>query len=204
MSYNFLNFALRFTSGKCGLVLIVIIMADTIHLLDRDFKLSIPNEIIQEKVKSVAQQLNKDYAGKNPVMVCILNGAFVFAADLVRYLDFQPEVLFARFSSYDGLNTTGKVRELMGVSADLTDRDVIIVEDIVDTGITMSNVLPLFMERGVRSVSICACLLKPAKLQVKLHVDYVAMEIPNDFIVGYGLDYNGMGRNYKDIYKVID
>ncbi len=183
---------------------ILIIMAEKIHILDRDFELSISNDVIQEKVKAVAEKLNKDYRGKNPVMVCILNGAFVFAADLVRYIDFQPEILFARFSSYDGVKTTGTVRELMGVSANLAGRDVIIVEDIVDTGITMKNVLPLFKGRGAENVAICAFLFKPGKLQVDLKVDYVAMEIPNDFIVGYGLDYNGMGRNYKDIYKVIE
>lgn len=179
-------------------------MADTIHILDRDFEKSIPNELIQEKVKAVADRLNKDYAGKNPVMVCILNGAFVFAADLVRYIDFQPEILFARFASYDGVKTTGTVRELMGVSANLAGRDVIIVEDIVDTGITMKNVIPLFKGRGAENIAICSFLLKPGKLQVDLKVDYVAMEIPNDFIVGYGLDYNGMGRNYRDIYKVVE
>ena len=179
-------------------------MAEIIHILDRDFEKFIPADVIQQKVASVAEKLNRDYAGKNPVMVCILNGAFVFAADLVRYLDFQPEVLFARFASYDGVKTTGTVRELIGVSANLAGRDVIIVEDIVDTGITMKNVLPLFKGRGADSIKICTFLQKPDKLQVELDVDYVAMDIPNDFIVGYGLDYNGMGRNFKDIYKVVE
>lgn len=180
-------------------------MADKIHILDRDFEVFITDDVIQEKVKAVAERLNKDYAGKNPVMVCILNGAFVFASDLVRYITtFQPEILFARFASYDGVKTTGTVRELMGVSANLAGRDVIIVEDIVDTGITMKNVIPLFKGRGAENIAICAFLVKPGKLQVDLKVDYPAMEIPNDFIVGYGLDYNGIGRNYRDIYKVME
>lgn len=177
---------------------------DTIKILDRTFHLSIPHETIQEKVKEVANRLNKDFEGKNPAMVCILNGAYMFAADLSRHLTFQPEIIFARFSSYEGMDTTGKVRELMGVTVNLHGRDVIIVEDIVDTGLTMHNVLPQFFAKGAKSVKICSFLQKPQKLQVDLKVDYVAIEIPNEFIVGYGLDYNGMGRNYKDIYTVVD
>lgn len=177
---------------------------DTIKILDRNFRLSITHETIQEKVKEVAKQLNKDYEGKNPAMVCILNGAYMFAADLSRHLTFQPEIIFARFSSYEGMDTTGKVRELMGVSVNLHGRDVIIVEDIVDTGLTMYNVMPQFIAKGAKSVKICSFLQKPEKLQVDLKVDYVAIKIPNEFIVGYGLDYNGMGRNYKDIYTVVD
>lgn len=180
-------------------------MVEKIHILDRDFALSISSEIIQEKVKVVADKLNKDYAGKNPVMVCILNGAFVFAADLVRYINtFQPEILFVRFASYDGVKSTGNVRELMGLNANLEGRDVIIVEDIVDTGTTMKNILPLFESKGASNIAICSFLLKPDKFKVDLNIDYVAMEIPNDFIVGYGLDYNGFGRNYRDIYKVLN
>ena len=177
---------------------------NTVHILDRDFSLMIPHEEIEERIQAVAARLNADYAGRQPVMVCILNGAFMFAADLVRHLDFQPEIIFARFSSYDGMDTTGRVRELMGVTADLAGRDVIIVEDIVDTGITMHNILPRFRALGAQTVSIACLLQKPEKLQVDLTVDYCAIEIPNDFIVGYGLDYNGFGRNLRDIYKVIN
>lgn len=175
-----------------------------IRLLDRDFEISIPQQQIDEKVKALAQRINADYVGKNPVMVCILNGAFMFAADLVRYLDFQPEILFAKFSSYEGMKTTGTVRELIGVTADLHGRDVIVVEDIVDTGITMKNVLPQFEAKGAKTVKIATLLQKPEKLQVDIKVDYCAIEIPNDFIVGYGLDYDGLGRNLKDIYTVVD
>ena len=180
-------------------------MEEKIHILDRDFEKFIPESQIQEAVKAVAEKLNKDYAGKSPVMVCILNGAFMFAADLVRHLTFTPEILFSRFASYDGVKTTGTVRELIGVSANLAGRDVIIVEDIVDTGITMHNVIPMFKSRGAGKIDICTFLQKPDKLQVDdLEVKYAAMEIPNDFIIGYGLDYNGMARNLKDIYKVCE
>ena len=175
---------------------------DRIHILDKDFEISMTNETIQQKVKALADRLNHDYQGKNPIMVCILNGAFMFAADLVRYLDFQPEITFARFSSYEGTETTGHVTEVMGVNTSLAGRDVIIVEDIVDTGITMYNVLPLIANKGAATVKIACLLQKPEKLQVDLKVDYCAIEIPNDFIVGYGLDYDGFGRNYKDIYTL--
>ncbi len=176
----------------------------TIHILDRDFRKSITEEVIQQRIQALASRINADYAGLNPVMVSILNGAFMFTADLVRYLDFQPEIIFARFSSYDGMDTTGEVRELMGVTADLRGRDVIIVEDIVDTGLTMYNVLPKFTQLGAKSVKIACMLQKPEKLRVDLKVDYCALEIPNDFIVGYGLDYNGFGRNYRDIYTAVE
>lgn len=175
-----------------------------IHVLDRDFELTIPRAQIAERVKALAARLNEDYAGKQPVMVCILNGAFMFAADLVRELTFQPEIQFARFSSYQGMSTTGVVKELMGVTANLQARDVIIVEDIVDTGTTMYNLLPQFIAKGARSVRIATFLQKPDCLSVPLTVDYCAMQIPNQFIVGYGLDYNGLGRNYEDIYTVVE
>lgn len=175
-----------------------------IRIKDKSFEVSIPNEEIQQKVKALAEKMNKDYAGKNPVFVCILNGAFVFMADLVRYLDFQPDVVFAKYSSYEGMNTTGKVKEVLGVSVDLEGKDVVLVEDIIDTGITMSHVLPIFQAKGVASVKIATMLMKPEKLKCNIKVDYCAMEIPNDFIVGYGLDYDGFGRNYKDIYTVVE
>jgi len=175
-----------------------------IKILDRYFELSYSHEVIQEKVKEVAARLNKDYEGMNPVMVCILNGAFMFASDLVRELTFQPEILFAKFSSYEGMSTTGHVRELIGVNANLQARDVIIVEDIVDTGTTMYSILPQFISKGAKSVKICTFLQKPECLTVPLKVDYCALEIPNAFIVGYGLDYNGMGRNYGEIYTVVE
>jgi hypoxanthine phosphoribosyltransferase len=175
-----------------------------IRIKDKSFEVSIPNEEIQQKVKALAEKMNEDYAGKNPVFVCILNGAFVFMADLVRYLDFQPDIVFAKYSSYEGMNTTGKVKEVLGVSVDLEGKDVVLVEDIIDTGITMSHVLPIFQAKGVASVKIATMLMKPEKLKCNIKVDYCAMEIPNDFIVGYGLDYDGLGRNYQDIYTVVE
>ncbi len=175
-----------------------------ITIKDKNFRVSIPNEEIQRKVQTLAERMNKDYEGKTPVFVCVLNGAFVFCADLVRYLDFQPDIMFAKYSSYEGMDTTGRVVEKLAVDCNLTGKDVVIVEDIIDTGITMKHVLPIFEAKGAASVKIATLLMKPEKLQTDIKVDYCAMEIPNEFIVGYGLDYDGLGRNYKDIYTVVE
>ncbi len=154
----------------------------TVH--DKHFELFISEAQIRERVEAVAARLNADYAGRNPLLVCVLNGAFVFAADLVRCLTFDHEVQFVRLSSYSGMDTTGRVREVIGLTADLTGRDVIIVEDIVDTGVTLHHALPGFLAKGARSVEICCLLTKPEKLRVPLEVKYSAMEIPAAFIVG--------------------
>jgi hypoxanthine phosphoribosyltransferase len=173
-----------------------------ITIKDKQFEPFIPHDQIADRVAAVAHRLNADYAGRNPVLVAILNGAFMFAADLVRLLTFEHEIQFAKYSSYQGMETTGDVKELIGLSIDIKDRDVIIVEDIVDTGTTMSQLVPMLQQKGAKSVEIAALLMKPGKLQVPLNVKYCAMEIPNEFIVGYGLDYDGLGRNYKSIYVV--
>lgn len=175
-----------------------------IQVKDKKFEISITRDELQEKIAAVAEKLNKDYADKSPLLIAILNGSFMFAADLVRYLTFPHEIQFGKFSSYSGMDTTGKVKELIGLTADLEGRDVIIVEDIVDTGITMSHILPQIKAKGAKSVEICTLLMKPEKLQVDLKVKYCAIEIQNLFVVGYGLDYDGYGRNYPDIYVVTD
>ena len=167
---------------------------------DLQFEKFIPAEEIQQCVASVAAKINHDYAGRVPVLIGILNGAFVFAADLVRHLSIEHEIYFAKFSSYEGTETTGNVKELIGLNMDLSGRDVIIVEDIIDTGTTMYDLLPRIRQMGVNSVEICTMLLKPGKLQVPLDIKYCAKEIPNAFILGYGLDYDELGRNLPDIY----
>jgi len=169
---------------------------------DLQFEKYIPAAEIHQCVANVAAKINQDYAGKQPVLIAILNGSFVFAADLVRLLTIEHEIHFAKFSSYEGTESTGAVRQLIGVDLDLTGRDVIIVEDIIDTGTTMYNLMPKIRQMGVHSLELCTLLLKPGKLQVPLDIKYCAKEIPNAFILGYGLDYDNLGRNYPDIYVV--
>lgn len=173
-----------------------------ITIQDKQFDLFIPHEQINERVSKLAEELNADYQGKTPILIALLNGAFVFAADLVRKLRFDHEIQFTKYSSYDGMNTTGKVKELIGLPIDIKDKDVIVVEDIIDTGTTMSELIPLLKSKGPKSLEIATLLMKPGKLAVNIDVKYCAMNIPNEFIVGYGLDYDGVGRNYKSIYVV--
>ena len=175
-----------------------------IKIDDRYFEISISEQKIGESIGRIAERMNHDYKGKSPVFISILNGAFMFTADLVRMLDFQPEIIFAKFSSYQGLYTTGEVKTLIGVNKNLEGRDIVIIEDIIDTGITMSEILPAINKMNPSSVRIATLLFKPEKLSRQITIDYCAMEIPNDFIVGYGLDYNGLGRNLKDIYTVVE
>ncbi|MBR5575676.1 MAG: hypoxanthine phosphoribosyltransferase [Bacteroidaceae bacterium] len=173
-----------------------------IQVLDKEFIPSIPANEILEKVKKVAQQINADYMGETPLFLVVLNGAFVFAADLMREICLPAEVSFVKLASYEGTSSTGTVREVIGLNIDITGRPVIIVEDIVESGITMAHMIETLKKQNPKSIDICTLLLKPEKLEVKLDIRYVAMEIPNDFILGYGLDYNGLGRGLKDIYTL--
>lgn len=178
-------------------------MSKTIRVKDKTFAVSIPREQIEKEVKRVAAEISRDYEGREPVFLAVLNGSFIFAADLMREVDLPCEISFVRLASYQGVTTTGEIREIMGLSIDITGRPVIIVEDIVDTGLTMAHMLETLQKHNPASVDICTLLLKPGKLQVNLDIRYCAMQIPNDFIVGYGLDYDGYGRNTKDIYTLV-
>jgi len=173
-----------------------------VKIKDKMFKTSIPEAKILECVDAVAEKINRDLDGKNPLFLAVLNGSFIFAADLVRELTIEHEIHFAKVTSYEGTETTGTVKELIGLNVSLKGRDVIVVEDIVDTGITMQHMLKQLENKGASSIEVCTLLTKPGRLQVPLDIKYCAMEIPNDFILGYGLDYNNKGRNYKGIYKV--
>ena len=168
---------------------------DTIKILDKTFKTFIPESEIQKRVAAVAEKINHDMAGKNPLLLAVLNGSFIFAADLIRYLTIPCEISFVKLASYQGTTSTGKIKEIIGINENLENRDVIIVEDIVDTGNTMKRMLETLGTRNPRSLHICTLLVKPGKLQVPLNIEYPAMEIPNDFIVGYGLDYDQRYRN---------
>lgn len=175
----------------------------TIKVKDKTFSLFIPEEKILKEIKRIAEQINKDFEGKEPVFLAVLNGAFVFSADLLKDINLPCEISFVKLASYQGVRTTGQIRELIGLNIDLTNRPVIIVEDIVDTGLTMVHMLELLKRQNPASIDICTLLLKPGKLQVDLDIKYCCMEIPNDFIVGYGLDYDGQGRNTRDIYTLV-
>lgn len=175
-----------------------------VTIKDKTFETSIPEAEIQKRVKAVAERINNDYAGRTPILLSVLNGSFVFAADLMRYLNIECEISFVKLASYVGTESTGKVRKLIGLNTGIKDRDVIIVEDIVDTGVTMKNMIAMLKEYAPASLRICTLLVKPEKLTVPLDIDYCAMEIPNDFIVGYGLDYDQLGRNLRDIYTVVE
>ncbi len=177
-------------------------MDNIIQVKDKRFAVSIPSERIQAEVKRVAEQINKEYEGQSPIFLAVLNGSFVFAADLLREITLPCEVSFVRLASYQGVSTTGTIREIMGLNLDITGRPIIIVEDIVDTGLTMAHMLETLKTHNPLSIDICTLLLKPGKLQVDLDIRYCCLQIPNDFIVGYGLDYDGFGRNTKDIYTL--
>lgn len=177
----------------------------TVKLLDREFRVSIPAEDIDKVIAQMAEKMNKELAGKDPLFICILNGSFMFASDLMKQINVDnAQITFMRLSSYEGTSTTGKVKKLMGFTEDLKDRTVVLLEDIVDTGITISNTLEQIKDYEAKEILVATMLFKPDALIRDVKLDYVGMDIPNDFIVGRGLDYDGMGRNLPDIYTVID
>ncbi len=178
-------------------------MMSIIRLKDREFSLFITAEKIEKAVGEMAEKINRDMEGKTPVFLVILSGAFIFAADLLRKIRVNCDVTFVRLSSYSGTQSTEKIRELLGLNEVLKDRTVVVVEDIIDTGHTMDDMVHKLKHLEAAEVKIATFLLKPAALRKDLKIHYIGMEIPNDFIVGYGLDYDGFGRNLPDIYKVV-
>lgn len=174
----------------------------TIKLHDKQFSIYLPEEIIQQKVKSLAEALNQDYAGKKPLFIAILNGSFMFAADIFKHLTIDAEICFIKLASYRGLKSTGQVITAIGLDHDLYDRDVVILEDIVDTGKTLHEFLPQLHHQQPRSFAIVTLLHKAEATQFPLTLAHVGFEIPDKFVVGYGLDYDGLGRNLKEIYQL--
>lgn len=177
---------------------------ERIKLHDKVFEVSIPSEKIQEAVKSVADQISADYSADDcPIFLSVLNGSFMFTADLLKNLNFNCEISFTKLSSYQGTSTTGKVNELIGITQSLKNRVVIVLEDIIDTGTTLEKLVEIIGAQQPREVKVATFLFKPEAYKKDLKIDYIGMEIPNDFIVGYGLDYKELGRNYKDIYTLV-
>ena len=177
---------------------------DTVKIHDKTFRISYSEKEILERVKAVADRINKDMEGKNPLFLAVLNGSFIFAADLMRMITIPCEISFVKLASYQGVMSTGKIKEVIGINENISGRTVVIVEDIVESGLTMKRMLESLGTRNPASIHICTLLQKPEKLTVDLGIEYVAMEIPNDFIVGYGLDYNQQGRNLRDIYTLVE
>ena len=177
---------------------------DRIRLKDKEFELFIPEEEIKKSIAQVAERIRIDVKGTNPLFVGVLNGAFMFTAELMRQLDEPYEITFARYSSYKGTCTTGVVREIMPVQADVKGRTLILIEDIIDTGFTMKYVMDKLRKDGAADVKLATMLFKPDSLKCDLKPDYVGIRTPSDFIVGYGLDYDELGRGYRNIYKIVE
>jgi hypoxanthine phosphoribosyltransferase len=176
----------------------------SIKVHSREFVKFIDSAQIQEAVAKIAGRINSDLSGKNPLFLVVLNGAFMFAADLLKQITIPCQVSFVKLSSYIGTSTTSAVRELIGLDEVLSGRTVVIVEDIIDTGITMGVTIDKLKKLEAAEVYIAALLFKPDAFRMNYEIDYLGLEIPNEFIVGYGLDYDQQGRNYPDIYKIMD
>lgn len=175
-----------------------------VKIHDKEFELFISHEKIQSVIEEMAEKMNSELAGKDPLFLCILNGSFMFAAELFKRIDFvETEISFVKLASYQGDQTTGKVKQLIGLNENIEGRTVVVLEDIVDTGITIENIQQQLAGLNPKEVLVATMLLKPDALQREVDLKYVGLEIPNDFIVGYGLDYDGQGRNLIDIYTVI-
>jgi len=170
---------------------------------DKLFEIYLSEETIQQRIKELGAIINKDYAGKRPLFIAILNGSFMFASDLFKQLTVEAELCFIKLASYKGLKSTGRVITTIGLEEDLFGKDVVIVEDIVDTGKTLHRFLPRLLHQQPKSLKIVTLLHKKEATEYTLTLDYVGFEIPNKFVVGYGLDYDGCGRNLKEIYQLL-
>ncbi|WEK36254.1 MAG: hypoxanthine phosphoribosyltransferase [Candidatus Pseudobacter hemicellulosilyticus] len=176
----------------------------SIRVRDKQFEPYLTAAQINERIKALAAAINQDYAGKKPVFIAILNGSFIFAADLFKQLHIDVEICFIKLASYKGTRSSGQVITAIGLDTDLFGRDVVIVEDIVDTGKTLTEFLPQLQHQQPASMKIVALLHKPEATVYPIPIDYLGFSIPNKFVVGYGLDYDGLGRNIPEIYKLVE
>jgi len=171
-------------------------------ILDQNFDIFITADEIRKRIIELGYLVNRDYEDKNPIFLSVLNGAFIFTADFIREVSIAAEVSFIKLKSYTKMETSGRVKELLGLEQNIFGRNIVIIEDIVDTGKTLLHIFDEFRELGAKSIEILTLLHKPDKNHFPIDLKYVGFEIPNEFVVGYGLDYEGYGRNLKDIYKV--
>jgi len=174
-----------------------------VQVRDKYFEPFIPEEKIQQEVSRIAKQMNEELTDKDPIFLGILNGAFMFASDLYKQITFPCQITFLKLTSYSGTKSTGTVKQLIGINFDLKDRVVVVLEDIVDTGITLETIIRQLSGYEPAEIRVATFLHKPDATIRDVKLDYVGMEIPNDFILGYGLDYDGYGRNYKEIYQLV-
>ena len=174
-----------------------------VKIKDKTFETSMTEAEIKQRVKELAQQMSRDLEGKNPLFLAVLNGAFIFAADLMREMTIPCEISFVKLASYQGTTSTGTIHEVIGINEDLMGRTVVIVEDIVESGLTIKRMMEQIGTRHPASVQVCTLFFKPEQLKEDLKLDYVAFSIPNDFILGYGLDYDQQGRGLKDLYTLV-
>lgn len=177
-------------------------MGKTVIIHDKQFKKYISSAKIRKAIDGIAKNINKDYKDKRPVFVSVLNGSFMFTSDLMKKIKVECEVTFIKVASYSGVKSTGKIHELIGLNENLRGRSVVILEDIVDSGNTISKVLEELTKQGPKSIEVVALFFKPDAFRGNHKPDYIGLEVPNDFIIGYGLDYNGLGRNLSDIYTL--
>lgn len=176
-----------------------------IKVEDREFEIFLENDTISKRIRLLGIQINVDYEDKCPLFIGILNGSFLFMADLIKEIKIPCEIAFMRVASYEGASSSGRVKELIGLPDNIEGRDIIIVEDIVDTGLTLTHIVKTIKEKNPSSLKVASLLLKPAALKQEIEeLYYVGFEISNEFVVGYGLDYNGLGRNLTDIYRATE
>lgn len=171
-------------------------------LLDKEFELFLHDGEIQKRVQELSEDINEQYKDRTPLFIAILNGAFIFAADLMKHSTIESEISFVRLASYMNTQSSGEVNQLIGLVENIYNRHIVILEDIVDTGYTIQNIHESLKDRGAKSVEVCSLLVKTEALKVDNEIKYTGFEIPEDFVIGYGMDYNGFGRNLKDIYKI--
>jgi hypoxanthine phosphoribosyltransferase len=184
--------------------IILSFMPDTWKLNDKYFKKYIHSADLQVKVSELSARINTDLEGKKPLFVIVLNGAFIFASDLLKGVTIDCEMAFVKLSSYQGTQSSGVVQQIIGLDLDIKGRTIVVIEDIVDTGLTLVRFLETLREMEPAEVKVAACLLKPDAFKSKFPIDYLCYSIPNEFVVGYGLDYDGLGRNSGDIYKIVE
>jgi hypoxanthine phosphoribosyltransferase len=176
---------------------------ETIKIKDLEFIPYVTHSDILERIRELAININDDYQNKNPLFIAVLNGSFMFASDLMKRIDVRSELTFIKVTSYEGIESTGSIKEMIGIGQSITDRHIVIIEDIVDTGHTITHLLNEMNKMDPSSIEVVTLFSKPESHETKLYIKYTGFDIPNKFIVGYGLDYDGYGRNYQDVYQLV-